>query len=49
MNQPAIVKDFQEDTGSIVVKPLSPALGAEIVGIDLREEPSAHTVAAIKN
>ena len=47
MNQPAIVKDFQEDTGSIVVKPLSPALGAEIVGIDLREEPSAHTVAAI--
>jgi taurine dioxygenase len=47
MNQPAIAKGFETDTGSIVVKPLSPALGAEIVGIDLREEPSAQTVAAI--
>ena len=32
---------------SLAVKPLSPALGAEIVGLDLREELSAQTVAEI--
>ena len=32
---------------SLVVKPLSPALGAEIVGVDLREELSTQTVADI--
>ena len=32
---------------SLVVKPLSPALGAEIVGVDLREELPAQTVADI--
>src|SRR5438132_4868048 len=32
---------------SLIVKPLSPALGAEIAGVDLREELPAGTVAAI--
>ncbi len=32
---------------SLIVKPLSPALGAEIAGVDLREELSTETVAAI--
>jgi taurine dioxygenase len=32
---------------SLAIKPLSPALGAEIVGIDLREDLSAETVAEI--
>jgi len=32
---------------SIAVNPLSPALGAEILGVDLREELSPQTVAAI--
>src|SRR5690349_24764032 len=32
---------------SLTVKPLSPALGAEIAGIDLRNELSAQTVAQI--
>jgi taurine dioxygenase len=32
---------------SLVVKPLSPVLGAEIVGVDLRQDLSAETVAAI--
>ena len=32
---------------SLIVKPLSPALGAEIIGVDLSEELSAETVAAI--
>src|SRR5580704_1160499 len=32
---------------SLVVKPLSPALGAEILGVDLREEIPPATVAAI--
>jgi len=32
---------------SLIVEPLSPALGAEIAGVDLREELSAGTVAAI--
>ncbi len=31
----------------LVVKPLSPALGAEILGVDLREEIPPQTVAAI--
>jgi len=31
----------------LAVKPLSPALGAEIIGLDLREELSAQTVAEI--
>jgi taurine dioxygenase len=31
----------------LIVKPLSPALGAEITGIDLREDLSADTIAAI--
>ena len=31
----------------LVVKPLSPALGAEISGVDLRNELSADTAAAI--
>ncbi len=35
------------DTASLVVKPLSPALGAEILGIDLREALSSRTVADI--
>jgi taurine dioxygenase len=33
----------------LTVKPLSPALGAEISGVDLREDLSAETVAAIKH
>src|SRR3954462_7096208 len=32
---------------SLVVKPLSPALGAEISGVDLRQNLSPETVAAI--
>jgi len=32
---------------SLVVRPLSPALGAEIVGVDLRQELPAETVAAM--
>src|SRR3954449_13387856 len=32
---------------SLVVKPLSPALGAEISGVDLRQSLSSETVAAI--
>ena len=32
---------------SLAVKPLSPALGAEIVGLDLRQELGAETVADI--
>jgi taurine dioxygenase len=32
---------------SLVVKPLSPALGAEIAGVDLRDDLSAKTVAGI--
>ena len=32
---------------TLVVKPLSPALGAEIRGIDLRNDPSAETVAEL--
>jgi taurine dioxygenase len=47
MNKPAIAKDLGEDAGSLVVRPLSPALGAEIVGVDLRDELSAQTVAQI--
>ena len=31
----------------LVVKPLSPALGAEILGVDLREDLPAQTVADI--
>jgi taurine dioxygenase len=31
----------------LVVKPLSPALGAEIAGVDLREDLSAETFAEI--
>ena len=32
---------------SLVIKPLSPALGAEIVGVDLRKELPKQTVADI--
>ena len=32
---------------SLVIKPLSPALGAEIVGVDLRKELPEQTVADI--
>jgi taurine dioxygenase len=32
---------------SLIVEPLSPALGAEIAGVDLREELPAETIAAI--
>jgi taurine dioxygenase len=32
---------------TVTVKPLSPALGAEIAGVDLREELSAATIAGI--
>ena len=35
------------DASSLVVNPLSPALGAEILGIDLRDELSPQTVADI--
>jgi alpha-ketoglutarate-dependent taurine dioxygenase len=33
---------------SLAVKPLSPALGAEIVGLDLRQELGAGTLADIR-
>jgi taurine dioxygenase len=46
MNIPLPVRNT-EDTLSIGVKPLSPALGAEITGVDLREELSPQTVADI--
>jgi taurine dioxygenase len=36
-----------ENAMSLVVKPLSAALGAEIVGVDLSEDLSAETVTAI--
>jgi len=35
------------NNSSIVVKPLSPALGAEILGVDLRQELPAQTIADI--
>jgi alpha-ketoglutarate-dependent taurine dioxygenase len=34
-------------TSSLIIKPLSPALGAEISGVDLREDLSAETAAEI--
>jgi taurine dioxygenase len=47
MNEAIVAKSFGGDTKSLVVNPLSPALGAEIAGLDLRNELSPHTVAAI--
>jgi alpha-ketoglutarate-dependent taurine dioxygenase len=44
MNKPVAVQSL---TSAIEVKPLSPALGAEIAGIDLREDISPRTVADI--
>jgi taurine dioxygenase len=44
MNKPVAVQSL---TSAIEVNPLSPALGAEISGIDLREDIPAHTVADI--
>ena len=44
MNKPVAAKDL---TSALVVKPLSPALGAEIAGVDLRDELSPQTVADI--
>jgi taurine dioxygenase len=47
MNNPVAVKNRTPDHVVVGVKPLSPALGAEIVGVDLREELSPQTVADI--
>jgi taurine dioxygenase len=45
MNKPVTAKNLGQP--SLVVKPLSPALGCEISGVDLRQELSPETVAAI--
>jgi len=47
MNKPVAAKTLAADARSPVVKPLSPALGAEIAGVDLRDELSPQAVAAI--
>jgi hypothetical protein len=48
MSMPLAKPDSVSQTKpTLVVKPLSPALGAEIAGIDLRDDLSAQTVAAL--
>ncbi|HEY7302341.1 MAG TPA: TauD/TfdA family dioxygenase [Xanthobacteraceae bacterium] len=47
MIQPAKTHRSEAEISAFAAKPLSPALGAEIVGLDLRREPSPQTVARL--
>src|SRR5436190_19631300 len=44
MNKPVTAKDLKS---ALVIKPLSPALGAELSGVDLREDLPPQTMADI--
>jgi taurine dioxygenase len=44
MNQPAKVQRSDAEAGGFAVRPVWPALGAEVVGLDLRQELSPDTV-----